>query len=63
MIGDILPRERASSVTMWVERNPLLYLFRIRNLTTKEQVGRSEGKTVGKGADSELSRELKEVMA
>lgn len=48
MIGDILPRERASSVTMWVERNPPLYLFRIRNLTTKEHVGRSEGKLLEK---------------
>ncbi len=62
MIGDILPRERASSVTMWVER-------RLRSTSSEYRAPPSRacrtigGKTVGKGADSELSRELKEVMA
>ena len=63
MIGDVLPRERAS-VTMCVGES---------SVTTTSLPGKGYlpfpacrtigGKTVGKGADSELRRELKEVMA
>ena len=58
MIGAILPRERQFlSYHVGGAESTALPLFRIRNLAP---VCRT---TVGKGADSELSRELKEVMA